>query len=63
MRNRIRPGKTFALALAADRLPEPALLAALRPGLRAVLGSHLGPVGLRSWGLLGELARLRSGKG
>jgi DNA repair protein RecO (recombination protein O) len=55
------PGAAW-LALAADRLPPPALLAALRPGLRAVLAAHLGPQPLRSWGLMGELARVRAGE-
>jgi DNA repair protein RecO (recombination protein O) len=53
------PGAAW-LALAADALPGPALLATLRPALRAVLSTHLGPQGLRSWGLMGELARLRA---
>ncbi len=47
------------LALAGDEQPDAAVLAQLRPALRAVLVSHLGPVALRSWGLLGELARIR----
>jgi DNA repair protein RecO (recombination protein O) len=47
------------LALAGDEPPEPGLLSELRPALRAVLASHLGPAGLRSWGLLGELARVK----
>jgi DNA repair protein RecO (recombination protein O) len=49
------------LALARDELPTPDQLAALRPGLRSVLAAHLGPQPLRSWGLMGELARVRSG--
>ncbi|MFT3806576.1 DNA repair protein RecO [Arenimonas sp.] len=48
------------LALAADREPEPLLLAELRLGLRDVLAAHLGASGLRSWGLMGELARVRT---
>jgi DNA repair protein RecO (recombination protein O) len=56
------PGAAW-LALAADAMPPPELLAALRPGLRAVLAAHLGPQGLKSWGLMGELARVRSGDG
>ncbi|MGH8029598.1 MAG: DNA repair protein RecO, partial [Arenimonas sp.] len=56
------PGAAW-LALAADELPAPELLAALRPGLRSVLSAHLGPQGLRSWGLMGELARVRAGEG
>jgi DNA repair protein RecO (recombination protein O) len=53
------PGAAW-IALAADALPAPDLLAALRPGLRAVLAAHLGPQPLRSWGLMGELARVRA---
>jgi DNA repair protein RecO (recombination protein O) len=49
------------IALAGDRMPAPELLAALRPGLRSVLAAHLGPHPLRSWGLIGELARVRAG--
>jgi DNA repair protein RecO (recombination protein O) len=47
------------LALAQDRLPPPEQLAELRGALRGVLQSHLGEHGLKSWGLLSELARLR----
>lgn len=47
------------LALAQDRLPPPEQLAELRSALRGVLQSHLGEHGLKSWGLLSELARLR----
>ncbi len=47
------------LALAGDDQPDAELLAELRPALRGILASHLGPVALRSWGLLGELARIR----
>ncbi len=47
------------LALAADRLPEPELLSALRPALRAVLTAHLGTQPLKSWGMLGQLARIK----
>jgi DNA repair protein RecO (recombination protein O) len=54
------PGAAW-LALAADDRPAPELLAALRPGLRSVLSAHLGTQGLRSWGLMGELARVRAG--
>lgn len=46
------------LALAEDREPDARALPALRAALRGVLASHLGPTGLRSWGLLGELARV-----
>jgi DNA repair protein RecO (recombination protein O) len=47
------------LALAEDRLPDPELLASLRPALRAVLAAHLGAQPLKSWGMLGELARIK----
>ena len=49
------------IALARDQLPTPDQLSALRPGLRSALAAHLGPQPLRSWGLMGELARVRSG--
>lgn len=45
-------------ALVADAIPAPALLAELRPALRAVLASHLGPAGLRSWGLIQALSQI-----
>lgn len=48
------------LALAADEEPDAASLAELRLGLREVLAAHLGATGLRSWGLMGELARVRA---
>jgi DNA repair protein RecO (recombination protein O) len=51
-------GETL-LALAADRKPTAQQLVELRRALRSVLGSHLGPGGLRSWGLLDELARVK----
>lgn len=47
------------LALAADTKPVPQQLAQLRRALRGVLESHLGAAGLRSWGLLDELARIK----
>jgi len=47
------------LALAADRQPANDVLSELRPALRGVLASHLGPLGLKSWGLLGDLARIK----
>lgn len=46
------------LALAEDRLPPAAQLAELRSALRGVLQVHLGPQGLKSWGLLSALARV-----
>ena len=47
------------LALASDHEPDAGLLTELRLGLREVLATHLGATGLRSWGLMGELARVR----
>jgi DNA repair protein RecO (recombination protein O) len=47
------------LALAADQIPAAQRLAELRRALRHVLETHLGAGGLRSWGLLDELARVR----
>jgi DNA repair protein RecO (recombination protein O) len=47
------------LALATDRMPEARKLVELRRALRCVLEAHLGAVGLRSWGLLDELARIK----
>lgn len=47
------------LALAADRMPGPDGLVELRRALRGVLSAQLGATGLRSWGLLDELARVR----
>jgi len=47
------------LALAEDRRPEPDLLGSLRPALRGVLAVHLGAQPLKSWGMLGELARIK----
>jgi DNA repair protein RecO (recombination protein O) len=53
------PGAVL-LALADDRQPDTEALVALRPVLRHVLSTHLGPQPLRSWGLMGELARVRA---
>lgn len=47
------------LALAADQMPAAQRLAELRRAMRQVLEAHLGAGGLRSWGLLDELARVR----
>jgi DNA repair protein RecO (recombination protein O) len=47
------------LALAADQIPSAQALAELRRALRRVLEAHLGSSGLRSWGLLDELARVK----
>ncbi|GAB3354840.1 DNA repair protein RecO [Lysobacter tyrosinilyticus] len=49
------------LALAADSLPADEDLASLRLPIRGVLAFHLGPRGLKSWEMLGELARVSSG--
>ena len=46
------------LALARDAMPAAGELAGLRLALRGVLAHHLGPQGLRSWQLLGDLARV-----
>lgn len=46
------------LALAADELPPREDLASLRPAMRSVLAYHLGPRGLKSWDMLGALARV-----
>jgi DNA repair protein RecO (recombination protein O) len=48
------------LALAQDTLPDAVLLAALRPMLRHVLTAQLGAQPLRSWTLIGDLARVRA---
>ncbi len=58
-RNAAATGRAL-LALAADRVPEPEDLASLRLPLRSVLAHHLGPRGLKSWDMLGQLGRLRS---
>lgn len=49
------------LALAADVMPADADLASLRRPMREVLAFHLGPRGLKSWEMLGELARMSAG--
>jgi DNA repair protein RecO (recombination protein O) len=46
------------LALAADTQPEDEDLASLRRPIREVLAFHLGARGLKSWEMLGELARV-----
>lgn len=46
------------LAMAEDACPVPEDLAGLRRALRAVLAHHLGPRGLKSWEMLGDLARV-----
>lgn len=56
-RNAAATGRAL-LALAADAMPEPDELTGLRRALRPVLLHHLGGRGLKSWDLLGDLARL-----
>lgn len=46
------------LALAADTMPADDDLASLRRPIRELLGYYLGPRGLKSWEMLGELARV-----
>lgn len=46
------------LALAADTMPADDDLASLRRPMREVLAYYLGPRGLKSWEMLGELARV-----
>jgi len=45
-------------ALAADRIPPEAELAALRRALRRVIAHHLGSRGLKSWELMAALRPL-----
>ncbi|GAB3103113.1 DNA repair protein RecO [Lysobacter terrae] len=49
------------LALADDTPPGDEDVASLRRPMREVLAFHLGPRGLKSWEMLGELARVSSG--
>ncbi len=46
------------LALAADTMPADDDLASLRRPMRELLAYYLGPRGLKSWEMLGELARV-----
>jgi len=46
------------LAFAEGERPDAEGLRELRDGLRGLLAHHLGPRGLASWGMLGELARV-----
>jgi DNA repair protein RecO (recombination protein O) len=46
------------LALGADERPPDEDLASLRRPLREVLAHHLGPRGLKSWEMLGDMARV-----
>lgn len=52
------PSGRALLALASDEAPPSEDLAALRRAMRRVLEHHLGPRGLTSWQLLGDLARV-----
>lgn len=52
------PSGRALLALAGDEAPPTQDLAALRRAMRRVLEHHLGPRGLASWQMLGELARI-----
>lgn len=47
------------LALAGGEAPPPEDVASLRLPLRGVLSHHLGPRGLKSWDMIGELGRLK----
>jgi len=49
-------------ALATDEQPSPDDLASLRRPMRSVLAHHLGPRGLKSWEMLGQLARVAPAK-
>lgn len=51
------------LALAADVQPSDEDLASLRRPMREVLSYHLGPRGLKSWEMLGDLARMAARDG
>jgi DNA repair protein RecO (recombination protein O) len=55
-------GGEALLALVEDREPGPEALAELRLALREMLQAQLGATGLRSWGMLEELARIRSAR-
>lgn len=46
------------LALAGDREPPGEQLRELRDAMRGLIAHHVGPRGLRSWGLLAEVARI-----
>lgn len=52
------PSGRALLALAGEEPPPPGDLAALRRAMRRVLEHHLGPRGLTSWQMLGDLARV-----
>jgi DNA repair protein RecO (recombination protein O) len=59
-RNQAATGRAL-LALAEDAVPSPDDLASLRLPMRSVLAHHLGPRGLKSWEMIGELGRLKRG--
>jgi DNA repair protein RecO (recombination protein O) len=54
-------GGAALLALGGEATPSDALLREQRIALRTLISHHLGARGLRSWGMLAEFARLRSG--
>lgn len=57
------PAGRALLALARDEMPPAEDLGALRRAMRRVLEHHLGPRGLTSWQMLGDLARVGAGRG
>ena len=57
-RSRAATGRAL-LALARDVRPSADDLASLRLPLRSVLAHHLGPRGLKSWEMIGDLGRLK----
>lgn len=57
-RNQTATGRAL-LALADDVAPPPDDLASLRLPMRSVLAHHLGPRGLKSWEMIGDLGRLK----
>jgi DNA repair protein RecO (recombination protein O) len=59
-RNQAATGRAL-LALAEDAVPSPEDLASLRLPMRSVLAHHLGPRGLKSWEMIGDLGRLKRG--
>ena len=54
------PSGRALLALASDEAPPTEDLGALRRAMRRVLEHHLGPRGLTSWQMLGDLARVNA---
>lgn len=57
------PSGRALLAMATDEAPPGDDMGALRRAMRRVLEHHLGPRGLTSWQMLGELARVGSAGG